>query len=229
MLERSLALPTLIIGRTEDPRFLWAHARGHTAKEPVLGPLRTLFNVGAIGDMTDGQLLERFAAGGEAAELAFAALVERHGAVVLQTCRSILRDEHEAEDAFQATFLVLVRKSGSLWVRDSLGPWLHQVAYRAAQCARSAAARRTAHERKTAERIAERNDRGTTEPMRRGARTRGGDARGDRAAAGALPRRRSCSATSKAAPTSRRHGTWAARSARSRADWPGAVGCSETV
>jgi len=81
--------------------------------------------------MTDGQLLERFAAGGEAAELAFAALVERHGAVVLQTCRSLLRDEHEAEDAFQATFLVLVRKSGSLWVRDSLSPWLHQVAYRA--------------------------------------------------------------------------------------------------
>ena len=129
-------------------------------KNSVLGQLRTLFNVGAIGDMTDGQLLERFATGGEAAELAFAALVERHGAVVLQTCRSILRDEHEAEDAFQATFLVLVRKSGSLWVRDSLGPWLHQVAYRAARCARSAAARRTAHERRAAEMIAERDDRG---------------------------------------------------------------------
>src|SRR5947209_5522531 len=115
-------------------------------KNSVFGQLRTLFNVGAIGDMTDGQLLERFATGGEAAELAFAALVERHGAVVLQTCRSILRDEHEAEDAFQVTFLVLVRKSGSLWVRESLSPWLHQVAYRAARCARSAAARRTAHE-----------------------------------------------------------------------------------
>jgi hypothetical protein len=53
--------------------------------------------------MTDGQLLERFAAGGEAAELAFAALVERHGAVVLQTCRAILRDEHEAEDDLPGT------------------------------------------------------------------------------------------------------------------------------
>ena len=127
-------------------------------KNSVLAPLRTLFNVGAIGDMTDGQLLERFAAGGEAAELAFAALVERHGPVVLHTCRSILRDEHEAEDAFQATFLVLVRKAGSLWVRDSLGPWLHQVAYRAARCSRSAAARRAAHERRAAEMIAARRD-----------------------------------------------------------------------
>ena len=100
----------------------------------IRGPLRILFNLGAIGDMTDGQLLERFAQGGEAAELAFAALIERHGPVVLHTCRSILRNEHDAEDAFQATFLTLVRKARSLWVRDSLGPWLHQVACRAAVC-----------------------------------------------------------------------------------------------
>ena len=71
--------------------------------------------------------------------------------MVLHVCRAILRDEHDAEDAFQATFLVLVRKAGSLWVRDSLGPWLHQVACRAARAARSAAARRTAHERRAAE------------------------------------------------------------------------------
>ncbi|WP_083671110.1 sigma-70 family RNA polymerase sigma factor [Singulisphaera sp. GP187] len=129
-------------------------------KNSVLGPLRSLFNVGTIGDMTDGQLLERFAIGGEAGELAFAALVERHGAVVLQICRAILRDEHEAEDAFQATFLVLVRKAGSLWVRDSLGPWLHQVAYRAARCSRSAIVRRTARERRTVEVIAARRDPG---------------------------------------------------------------------
>src|SRR6185437_14235079 len=109
-------------------------------KNAVLGPLRTLFHVGALAEMTDRQLLERFASGGEAAELAFAALVERHGPAVFQTCRSMLRDEHDAEDACQATFLVLVRKSRSLWVRDSLGPWLHQVAYRAARSARSAAA-----------------------------------------------------------------------------------------
>jgi RNA polymerase sigma factor (sigma-70 family) len=126
-------------------------------KESVLGPLRMLFNVGAIRDMTDGQLLERFASGGEAAELAFAALVERHGPLVLHTCRSILRDDHEAEDAFQATFLVLVRKAGSLWVRDSLGPWLHQVACRAARRARTEAARQADHVRRTAETTARRD------------------------------------------------------------------------
>ena len=52
--------------------------------------------------------------------------------MVLRVCRAVLRDSHDADDAFQATFLVLVRRAGSLWVRDSLGPWLHQVAHRAA-------------------------------------------------------------------------------------------------
>jgi RNA polymerase sigma factor (sigma-70 family) len=109
--------------------------------------IRTLFNLGTIGQWTDGQLLERFANGhGEAAELAFAALIERHGPSVFRICRSILRGEHDAYDAFQATFLVLVRKGQTLWVRDSLEPWLHQVAYRVAQCAKSAASRRRRHE-----------------------------------------------------------------------------------
>ena len=72
-------------------------------------------------------MLERFASGrGEPRELAFAALVERHGPFVLRVCRSVLRDEDAAEDAFQATFLALARKAGSLWARDSLAPWLHQ-------------------------------------------------------------------------------------------------------
>ena len=114
--------------------------------------VRMLFNVGTVGGLTDGQLLERFTAqGGETAELAFATLVERHGPMVLRVCRSVLRDPEEAHDAFQATFLVLVRRAGSLWVRDSLGPWLHQVAYRVASCARSAAGRRRRHERRAAE------------------------------------------------------------------------------
>src|SRR5690242_16114294 len=95
------------------------------------GHLRTLFSVGVTAGLTDGQLLERFATRrGEAAELAFAALVERHGPMVLRACRGILRDDHEAHDAFQATFLILARKSRTLWVRDSLGPWLHRVACR---------------------------------------------------------------------------------------------------
>ena len=95
--------------------------------------LETLFSVGVTAGLTDGQLLERFATQrGDAAELAFAALVERHGPMVFHACRGILGDEHEAQDAFQATFLVLLRKGGTLWVRDSLGPWLHRVACRAA-------------------------------------------------------------------------------------------------
>ncbi len=109
--------------------------------------LRTLFNVGAIGALSDGQLLERFATGrGEPRELAFAALVERHGPFVLRVCRSVLRDENAAEDAFQATFLALARKAGSLWAQDSLAPWLHQAAYRAAVHDRSATIRRRSHE-----------------------------------------------------------------------------------
>src|SRR4051794_16862890 len=120
--------------------------------------IHTLFNVGTIGGLTDGQLLEWYTTrGGEAAELAFAALVERHGPMVLRVCRSLVRDEHEAQDAFQATFLVLVRRAGSLWVRDSLGPWLHEVACRVASCARSAAARRRRIERRAAESAGERH------------------------------------------------------------------------
>jgi RNA polymerase sigma factor (sigma-70 family) len=119
----------------------------------VLRNVQTLFDAGTIGNLTDGQLLERFTSRyGEAAQLAFAVLVQRHGPMVLRTCRSILRDPHAAEDAFQATFLVLVRRARSLWVRDSLGAWLHQVAYRTASCARSTAARRRRHERRAAER-----------------------------------------------------------------------------
>ncbi len=119
----------------------------------VLRQLQTLFNVGTIGELTDGQLLERFATDpDEVAELAFSALVERYGALVWRVCLAILRDEHDAEDAFQATFLVLVRRARSLWVRDSLGPWLHQVACRTASCLRATAIRRRTHEQRRAER-----------------------------------------------------------------------------
>jgi RNA polymerase sigma factor (sigma-70 family) len=118
----------------------------------VLRQLSTLFNVGAIRELTDGQLLERFSSGrGEAAELAFEALVERHGAMVMRVCRAQLINPHDTQDAFQATFLILIRKARGLWVRDSLGPWLHQVAVRTASCARATAARRRSHERRVAE------------------------------------------------------------------------------
>ncbi|MFI5458120.1 MAG: sigma-70 family RNA polymerase sigma factor [Isosphaerales bacterium] len=113
--------------------------------------LKALFEEGVPAGLTDGQLLERFVSSrGEAAELAFAILVERHGPMVLRACRGILRDDHEAMDAFQATFLVLIKKGRSLWVRDSLGPWLHRVACRAAGRARAEAGRRRALEKRLA-------------------------------------------------------------------------------
>jgi RNA polymerase sigma factor (sigma-70 family) len=123
--------------------------------------LQTLFDAGSVGELTDRQLLERFTGHDE---LAFAVLVKRHGPMVLRACRAILRDRHEAEDAFQATFMVLARKAGSLWVRDSLGPWLFRVASRVAACANSAARRRQAHEQKAAELAA--LNRGRDDPSR---------------------------------------------------------------
>jgi RNA polymerase sigma factor (sigma-70 family) len=118
----------------------------------ALRQLEALFNIGAIRELSDGQLLEQFSsARGEVAEVAFEALVERHGAMVLRVCRAQLVDPHDTQDAFQATFLILVKRARSLWVRDSLGPWLHQVAFRTAACSRSAVARRRKHERRAAE------------------------------------------------------------------------------
>ncbi len=117
----------------------------------VLREFRTLFHLGVVGDLTDGQLLERFSnANRETAELAFAALVERHAPMVLNVCQAILQNEHDAQDAFQSTFLVLARKARALWVRDSIAPWLHQVAYRAARQARTARHRRLAKEQEAA-------------------------------------------------------------------------------
>jgi hypothetical protein len=105
----------------------------------ALRHVRTLLSSGTVAALTDGQLLERFATrDGEAAEMAFAALVERHGPMVLRVCRRILADTHDAHDAFQATFLVLVRRAGSIRSRDSMASWLHGVAYRTASCVRPA-------------------------------------------------------------------------------------------
>jgi RNA polymerase sigma factor (sigma-70 family) len=93
---------------------------------------------------TDGALLERVATRRE--EAAFAALVRRYGPLVLAVCRRVLRQEQDAEDAFQATFLVLVRKAGSIGKRESVGSWLYSVACRTARKARGTRARRQMRE-----------------------------------------------------------------------------------
>src|SRR3954454_17766707 len=99
--------------------------------------LDTLFQVGIVGGLSDGQLLEWFANRREgAAEAAFEEVVRRHGPMVLGVCRRLLGDDHAADDAFQATFLVLALKAGSVRNRESLGPWLHGVAARVARRAR---------------------------------------------------------------------------------------------
>jgi len=111
----------------------------------ILGHVHRIFGVGGVAGLGEGQLLERFVAGRD--ELAFEALVARLGPMVLGVCRRRLADPRDVEDAFQATFLVLVRKAGSIRDRDRLAPWLYGVAQRVATRARAQAARRRGRER----------------------------------------------------------------------------------
>src|SRR5215471_15251626 len=78
----------------------------------------------------DRQLLDRFVQSRD--EAAFAELLQRHGTMVLGVCRSVLHDLHDAEDAFQAAFLLLAQKAGSIHRREAVGGWLYRVAYHAA-------------------------------------------------------------------------------------------------
>jgi len=111
----------------------------------ALRQIQRLFVEGILSGLPDGELLERFISGGD--EAAFTALVERHGPMVLGTCRAVLRDANAAEDAFQATFLVLVCKARSIRGRGALASWLYQVAQRVATQAGAEAARRRKRER----------------------------------------------------------------------------------
>ena len=103
--------------------------------------LAVLFRFGATGAMSDLELLARFTAKDDrdVSEAAFAALVARHGRMVQGVCRRILGDDHDTDDAFQATFLILARKATSVRVEDSLGRWLHGVSVRVARRARAIA------------------------------------------------------------------------------------------
>ncbi len=111
----------------------------------VVGYLRRVALLQEADRLTDAQLLESFLVGQE--EAAFEALVRRHGPMILGVCRRVLHDPHDAEDAFQATFLVLLRKAAGIGKRELLANWLYGVAHRTALQARKSTARRRAKER----------------------------------------------------------------------------------
>jgi RNA polymerase sigma factor (sigma-70 family) len=108
--------------------------------DKVIQVIRTLAGAPSPEEASDAQLLERFAARRD--ERAFAVLLERHGRLVLGVCRRVLRHVQDAEDAFQATFLVLARKAAWRGWSDSVAGWLYAVAQRVARKARAAARRR---------------------------------------------------------------------------------------
>jgi RNA polymerase sigma factor (sigma-70 family) len=117
-----------------------------TQADIVLRHLRGLAAAGSPGTAPDRQLLEHFAARREGA--AFAALVKRHGPMVLGVCRRVLGNAHDAEDVFQATFLTLARKAPGVGRQGSLAGWLYRVAYHAAVRVRARSANRLRHERR---------------------------------------------------------------------------------
>jgi RNA polymerase sigma factor (sigma-70 family) len=114
------------------------------------GRVEALLEEGALAALPDGQLLERFVSRRD--ETAFAVLLRRHGPMVLGVCRSIVRDSHDAEDAFQATFLVLACKAGKIRRLTSVASWLHGTARRVALKARARSVRRQAVEGAAAQR-----------------------------------------------------------------------------
>ncbi len=126
-----------------------------------------LFGAGTLVGLSDRQLLERFLAG-ESAEAAFEALVDRHGPMVRSVCRSMLGGRDDADDAFQATFLVLARRAGTIRSGDALGSWLYGVACRVSARARADAGRRRMLEHYLVERARvepAREERARPEPM----------------------------------------------------------------
>src|SRR5262245_54128967 len=111
----------------------------------VLRHIRQLMGARSADELTDGDLLDRFIR--QQDESAFEMLMQRHGPMVHGLCRSILHDAHDADDAFQATFLVLARKASSIRKRPSVASWLYGVAYRTSLRAEITSARRRVHER----------------------------------------------------------------------------------
>jgi RNA polymerase sigma factor (sigma-70 family) len=122
------------------------------ASNPMRKILQHLQRTALLGDgagLTDGQLLERYLTQRE--DAAFAALVRRHGPMVMSVCRRVLGNDHDAEDAFQASFLVLVRKAASIVPREKVGNFLYGVAHTTARRAKGLIVKRRAREKQVAE------------------------------------------------------------------------------
>ena len=118
-----------------------------SAAESVVRQIESLYDGSSVAGLSDRQLLERFTAQpGAPAEAAFAALVLRHGPMVLGVCNELLGDRHLAEDAFQAVFLVLAQKAHSIRDPNLLDNWIYGVALRTSRCARARIARRHKYE-----------------------------------------------------------------------------------
>jgi RNA polymerase sigma factor (sigma-70 family) len=113
--------------------------------DTVLRHLRRVAWPGASGGVSDARLLERYASGRD--EGAFAALVSRYGRLVRSVCWRVLRHEQDADDAFQATFLVFASKAGSIRENTSVGSWLYGVAFRTAMNAKRVRTRQAREER----------------------------------------------------------------------------------
>jgi RNA polymerase sigma factor (sigma-70 family) len=124
-----------------------------STKTRLLGQLQSMLAAGRGSKLLDGQLLEQFTT--ERDQAAFATLVRRHGPMVLNVCRRVLHNAADADDAFQATFLVLARKASAIGKREALGAWLHKVAFRVALRARATVARRQEHEQRATGRFGE--------------------------------------------------------------------------
>src|SRR5262249_44471250 len=120
------------------------------ATSPILQLIRRVVEDRRICELSDRDLLQQFHAQHDQA--AFATLLRRHGPVVLDVCRGVLGDGPDAEDAFQATFLILAQKAGSIRKGASLGSWLHGVAHRTALKARVRSAMRHKYETRAPQR-----------------------------------------------------------------------------
>jgi RNA polymerase sigma factor (sigma-70 family) len=122
----------------------------HASSRALGDQLQVLFDAGTCAGLSDGELLDRFRTSrDEGGERAFEALVTRHGPMVMAVCRKILDDPTDVHDAFQAAFLVLARRAGSIRKRESVGSWLYGVAVRVAARGRVASIRRRIRDRRT--------------------------------------------------------------------------------